>query len=129
MDVYDFAEDYVQGGEPDFESFLTVSEAAETIFFLFRTDNPPVRFLIRPACRRNPNRFAESSGCHASFPRRWPNCAENFHRRLCTDAVETGNFKENNIHLAEFLRVSWAYEDEPEKVIDWVEKRRKSTDG
>jgi hypothetical protein len=33
-------------------------------------------------------------------------------------------FKANNIHPAEFLRAVWAYEDEPEKLIDWVTARR-----
>jgi hypothetical protein len=38
-------------------------------------------------------------------------------------------FKAHNIHPAEFLRVAWAYEDEPEKIIDWVEARRAQTHG
>ena len=38
-------------------------------------------------------------------------------------------FKENNLHPAEFLRVNWAYEDSPEKIIDWVEARRMAAHG
>jgi hypothetical protein len=32
--------------------------------------------------------------------------------------------KTHNIHPAEFLRITWAYENEPERIIDWVETRR-----
>ena len=34
--------------------------------------------------------------------------------------------KENNIHPAEFLRAAWAYEDETNKLIDWVVARKSS---
>ena len=35
-------------------------------------------------------------------------------------------FKANNIHPAEFLRVAWAYQDNIDKIIDWVQSRRPS---
>ena len=36
-------------------------------------------------------------------------------------------FKTTNIHPAEFLRVVRAYEDEHEKIVDWVAARKNAS--
>ncbi|HKK18672.1 MAG TPA: DUF5069 domain-containing protein, partial [Opitutales bacterium] len=33
-------------------------------------------------------------------------------------------FKEHDIHPAEFLRATWAYENESERLVEWVVSRK-----
>ena len=40
MDVYDYAEDFVSRGEPDFETFLMVSEARRDYFLAVQDGKP-----------------------------------------------------------------------------------------
>ena len=130
MDVYDFAEDYVQGGEPDFESFLTVSEARRDYFVLIQNGQSSSE-LLDPASL--PAKSESVRGI-VWLPRILPKALAKLRGELPPETMygcggDRKFFKENNIHPAEFLRISWAYEHDPEKVIDWVETRRKSKDG
>jgi hypothetical protein len=130
IDVYDFAEDYIHGGEPDFETFLTISEARRD-YFLHVQDGQASCEVLDPASL--PAKFESVRGI-VWLPRIMPKALAKLRGELPPETMygcggDRNFFKENNIHPAEFLRVSWAYEDAPEKVIDWVEARRGSTDG
>ena len=45
MDVYDFAEDFVTRGEPDFETFLMISEARRDYYFTVQGAKPSEKTL------------------------------------------------------------------------------------
>ncbi len=125
MDVYDFAEDWVKYGEPDFETFLMISEVRKDYFLTIQKGAASSHEL-------NPETLptkAESVRGIEWLPRLMPKAIAKIRGELPSVTMygcggDRKFFKENNIHPAEFLRVAWAYESSPEKIIDWVEARR-----
>ena len=53
MDVYDYAEDWVTRGEPDFETFLMVCEARRDYFFKVMGSQPSAKRLDPDSSREN----------------------------------------------------------------------------
>ncbi|MGC6456086.1 MAG: DUF5069 domain-containing protein [Coraliomargaritaceae bacterium] len=130
MDVYDYAEDYSMGGEPDFETFLTVSEARRDYFLNAQKEKSSSKKLDPATLPAK----TESVRGIVWLPRILPKAIAKLRGELPSEIMygcggDRNFFRENNIHPAEFLRVSWAYEDTPDKIIDWVEKRRGSNHG
>lgn len=130
MDVYDYVEDYNAGGDPDFETFLTISEARRD-YFLHAQKGKPSPERLDPATLPAKT---ESVGDIVWLPRILPKAIAKLRGELPSEIMygcggDRRFFKENNIHPAEFLRVTWAYEDAPDKIIDWVESRRSASNG
>ncbi|MDZ4741797.1 MAG: DUF5069 domain-containing protein [Verrucomicrobiota bacterium] len=124
-EVFDFAEDYHSGKEPDLATFLMVHHLRRSYFLevqkgvrstkrVHPSDLPPkteeTRGIVWLA-RIMPKAFAKLRG--EMDPELMYGCGGD--RRF---------FKENDIHPAEFLMVAWLNESTPEKIIDWVENRR-----
>ena len=127
MDVYDFAEDFVNQGEPDFETFLMVSEARRDYFLTVQDGMPSGNTLDSNTL---PPKTDEAAGI-AWLPRIIPKAIAKLRGELPPETMygcggDRNFFKENNIHPAEFLRAAWAYEDETSKLIDWVVARKSS---
>ena len=125
MDVYDYAEDFVSRGEPDFETFLMVSEARRDYFLTVQKGMPSGNTLDSNTL---PPKTDEAAGI-AWLPRIMPKAIAKLRGELPPETMygcggDRNFFKENNIHPAEFLRAAWAYEDETSKLIDWVSARK-----
>ncbi len=125
MDVYDYAEDFVSRGEPDFETFLMVSEARRDYFMTVQKGKPSGNTLDSNTL---PPKTDEAAGI-VWLPRIMPKAIAKLRGELPPETMygcggDRNFFKENNIHPAEFLRAAWAYEDETSKLIDWVSARK-----
>lgn len=127
MDVYDYAEDFVTRGEPDFETFLMVSEARRDYFLTVQEGKPSAHTLDSNTL---PPKTDEVAGI-VWLPRIIPKAIAKLRGELPPETMygcggDRNFFKDNNIHPAEFLRAAWAYEDETNKLIDWVVARKSS---
>ena len=125
MDVYDYAEDWVTRGEPDFETFLMVCEARRDYFFKVMGSQPSAKRLDPPTL---PAKTDEIGGI-VWLPRIMSKAIAKLRGEMPSDIMygcggDRNFFKENKIHPAEFLRASWAYEDNTEKLVEWVATRR-----
>jgi len=127
MDVYDYAEDFVTRGEPDFETFLMVSEARRDYFLTVQEGQPSADTLDSNTL---PPKTDEVAGI-VWLPRIMLKAIAKLRGELPPETMygcggDRNFFKENNIHPAEFLRAAWAYEDDTSKFIDWVVARKSS---
>jgi len=128
MDVYDPVEDHLDGAEIDFTTFLLVSDARRDYFLNKQKGIPSEKVMDRDAL---PAKDSEVRGI-VWLPRIMPKALAKLRGELPSETMygcggDRRFFKANNIHPAEFLRAVWAYEDEPEKLIDWVEARSAAT--
>jgi len=127
MDVYDYAEDFVTRDEPDFETFLMVSEARRDYFLTVQEGKASGSTLDSSTL---PSKSDEAKGI-VLLPRIIPKAIAKLRGELPPETMygcggDRGFFKETNIHPAEFLRAAWAYEDDESKLIDWVLARKSS---
>lgn len=124
MDVYDFAEDFVTRDEPDFETFLMISEARRDYFLTVQEGKPSGKTLDPTTL---PEKTDEVNGI-AWLPRIMPKAIAKLRGELPSDTMyccggDRRFLKEHKIHPAEFLRAAWAYEDDTDKLVAWVEAR------
>jgi hypothetical protein len=127
MDVYDPVEDYLSGAEINFETFLMISDARRDYFFNVQKGQASGNTLDSGSL---PPKDLAVRGI-VWLPRIMPKALAKLRGELPIESMygcggDRRFFKANNIHPAEFLRATWTYEDEPEKLIDWVETRRAS---
>jgi hypothetical protein len=125
MDVYDFAEDFVTRGEPDFETFLMISEARRDYYFTVQGAKPSEKTLDPESL---PAKTDEVNGI-VWLPRIMPKAVAKLRGELPDGTMyccggDRKFFADNEIHPAEFLRAAWAYEDDTDKLVAWVEARR-----
>jgi hypothetical protein len=125
MDVYDYAEDYVKNGNPDFETFLMVCEARRDYFLNVQKGQPSGQVIASDAL---PPKDTEIKGI-VWLARIMPKAYAKLRGELPPETMYgcSGDqlfFKDNNIHPAEFLRAAWAYQDDESKLIDWVAARK-----
>jgi hypothetical protein len=127
MDIYDYAEDFVTGGEPDFETFLMICEARRDYFLTVQAGKASQQTLDSSSL---PAKDAEAKGI-VWLPRIMPKAIAKLRGELPADTMyccggDRKFLKTNNIHPAEFLRAAWAYENDTDKLIDWVVARKSS---
>lgn len=127
MDVYDPVEDHLAGAEIDFDTFLMISEARRDYFLNVQKGQPSAHTLDRSTL---PAKDLAVRGI-TWLPRIMPKALAKLRGELPAETMygcggDRRFFKTNQIHPAEFLRATWAYEDAPEKLIDWVDARRSS---
>lgn len=127
MDVYDYVEDFATGGEPDFETFLMISEARRDYFLTVQNGQSSGQNISSEAL---PPKDAEIRGV-VWLPRIMPKAIAKLRGELPPETMygcggDRKFLKENKIHPAEFLRAAWAYEDDESKLIDWVLARKSS---
>jgi hypothetical protein len=125
INVYDFAEDFVDGGEPDWDTFLLIA-AARRDYFLHEQGgraNPaemdasqlPVRKATLggiewlPRIIRKARCFLEGGLCHDIM--------------YCCGG-DRNFLRKHGIHPADFLRVVWAARGDDQKILDFVLKSR-----
>jgi hypothetical protein len=127
QEIYDFAEDYVSGGEPDFATFAMICDVRRN-YFLEKlkgqiSDKKVANTSYTP-------KDAEVDGIRW-LPRIIEKAKAKLHGELDDDTMygcggDRAFFKEHDIHPAEFLRVVAEHEDNDRAIIDWVKARRAS---
>ena len=124
MDVFDYAEDFATREEPDFETFLLVHSVRRDYFFQVQK-GVASEHTIDPAelpSKQNTVRGIEW------LPRIIPKAVAKIRGELPPETMygcggDRRFFKTHNIHPAEFLTVTWAHENKPDLIVDWVESR------
>ena len=126
-DLYDFAEDYVRSGEPDFTTFALISEVRRRYFHEVQ-DGAPSTEIVKPDSL--PARDAEAAGI-PWLPRLIEKARGRLRGELHPDVtypcpLDRQFLKEHDIHPAEVLNKIWETEDDPERLVDWFVKRSKA---
>ncbi len=124
MDLYDFAEDFVSGGEPDFDTFLLIHDVRRN-FLLHMQNGVSSKKLLDP--EKIPAKTDAVEGIEW-LPRILPKAKAKLRGELPPEMMfccggDRRFFKTHDIHPAEFLRVVWAHIDDDAATIAWVKQR------
>ena len=125
QDLYDFAEDKIKYGEPDFETFLMISEARRD-YLLTKQDGKLSTHEI--VTEELPAKTDTVDGIEW-LPRIIEKAKAKLKGELNPDIMygcggDRNFLKTCDIHMAEFLRVVWAYMDDDASIVAWVKARR-----
>lgn len=125
QEIYDFAEDYVSGGEPDFPTFAMITDVRRR-YFLHELKGQHSEQKKDPATY--PAKDSEAEGI-VWLPRIIEKAKAKLRGQLDNDTMYSCGgdrrfFKENDIHAAEFLRVVEMHMDDDAAIIAWVKARR-----
>ncbi len=123
INVYDFAEDFADGGEPDWDTFLLVA-AARRDFFLYEQHGKTNTSEL--ASSELPARNATLGGIEW-LPRIIAKAACFLQGGLCHDIMyccggDRNFLKKHGIHPADFLRAVWASKGDEQRVLAFVKE-------
>jgi hypothetical protein len=126
QDLFDYAEDAANYGEPDFETALLVQSVRRSYFHLVQRSVPSKIVLDEAAL---PAKTAAIRGIEW-LPRLMPKARAKLRGELPTSlmygcAGDRRFFKQHDIHPSEFLQVVWQLGDNDKAIIDWVATRAK----
>ena len=126
QDIYDFAEDYVHDGEPDFMTMAMIHDIRRSYFLEKQKGRFSSRQLVP---EKLPPKEKKIRGI-VWLPRIIEKAKSKLRGELDPDTMyDCGGdrrfFKANDVHPAEFLRVVWKYDNNRKAIIDWVASRSK----
>ncbi len=126
QDLYDYAEDAANYGEPDFETALLVQSVRRSYFLLVQKGVPSKVVLDEGVM---PPKTAAVRGIEW-LPRLMPKARAKLRGELPTSLMygcggDRRFFKQHDIHPAEFLQVVWHAGDDDKVIVDWVAQRAK----
>jgi hypothetical protein len=127
INVYDYVEDLVSSGEPDWETYLLIV-AVRRDFFLFEQKRAANIEEIRPD--ELPSRRAMLEGI-PWLPRIIKKARCFLEGALCHDIMyccggDRHFLREHMLHPADFLRAVWAAKDDDQKILDFMREPEKS---
>ncbi|MDX2110010.1 MAG: DUF5069 domain-containing protein [Verrucomicrobiota bacterium] len=127
QEVYDFAEDFTNGGEPTLEDFIAVAEVRREFFLEVQKGKLSATILDMNTL---PPKTASVKGIEW-LPRILPKAKAKLHGEMPPELMygcggDRRFFRDNDIHPAEFLRIIWANLGNDEAVINWVVARNAS---
>jgi len=122
INVYDFVEDFVGGGEPDWDTFLLIAAARRDYFLYAQKGKGSVREV---QSEELPARKAELGGI-PWLPRIIVKARCFLEGGLCHDIMyccggDRHFLATHNIHPADFLREVWASHGDDQKVLKFVQ--------
>lgn len=128
VDVFDFAEDWVCEGEPDFATFLLIHEQRRDYFWEVQKKIPSSKKLDPSTLPKK----TDSVHGIVWLPRIIPKARAKLKGELsdCTMFCCGGDrnfFRRFDIHPVEFLRVVKRSKEEDQIIIDWVLSRKKES--
>ncbi len=128
QELYDFAEDFVSGGEPDFATFAMITDVRRS-YFLDKLGGKKSDKTVDPSTY--PAKSDEIDGIRW-LPRIIAKAKAKLHGELDPNTMYScgGDRKfcqTHDIHPAEFLRKVAEHEDNDQAVIDWVKARSKTS--
>jgi len=123
QDVYDFTDDYIRYGGPDWETFWSVQSIRFNYFKLVMKSQPGT--YIRPNDEYTPKN-AELNGIRW-LPRIIEKAQHKLRGELNPDVMyECGGDRQfladHNLHPAEFLQLVWLNFDNPEAIAAYLEE-------
>ena len=126
QEMYDFAEDFVDGGDPDFTTVAMIHDVRRA-YLLEAQNGKSSEEMLDPTTL--PAMDSQAEGIRW-LPRIIPKAKAKLRGELHPDVMYScggdRNFlSTNDIHPAEFLRVVWENENNDQGIIDWVTKRVK----
>lgn len=127
QELYDFVDDAIRYGEPDYETFLLIMSVRRDYFLQVQKGNADPQEIDGA---RLPEKDQEVRGIRW-LPRLIPKAQARLRGEL-PDSLMFGCggdrdfFQTHDIHPADFLRATWAYLEDDDKLIDWVQKRSKA---
>ncbi|MFO7725234.1 MAG: DUF5069 domain-containing protein [Oceanipulchritudo sp.] len=126
QEVFDFAEDYVNGEDPDFETFLLVA-AIRRHYFLHDMKGERTGNMVDTGDL--PPKDASARGIEW-LPRIIPKARAKLRGEMSDDLMfgcggDRKFFRTNNIHPAEFLTFVMQHIDDDDAIIDFVVRRSK----
>lgn len=126
QDLFDYAEDAANYGEPDFETALLV-QAVRRSYFLLVQKGVPSSVVVDEASL--PAKTAAVRGIEW-LPRLIPKTRAKLRGELPTSLMygcggDRRFFKQHDIHPSEFLQVVWHAGDNDKAIVDWVAQRAK----
>lgn len=124
QELFDCAEDYVDGGEPDFTTVAQVMDIRRYYFLRVQGGKPSGRTL-------DPATLPAKSSSIAGIPwlpRIIPKAKAKLRGELGPDIMygcggDRGFLREHDIHPAEFLRLVMDHEDDDGAIVAWVKAR------
>jgi len=128
QEIYDFAEDYVHDGEPDFTTMAMIHDVRRSYFL----EKQKGKFSSHQLVQDNlPPKEKKIRGI-VWLPRIIEKAKSKLRGELDPDTMyDCGGdrrfFKANDVHPAEFLRVVWKYDNNKKAIINWVASRSKSS--
>jgi len=128
QEVYDFAEDYVSGGEPDFETFALIADIRRSHFIQVMEGKSSGREVDT---KDLPAKDLSVEGIEW-LPRIIPKAKAKLRGEMSPDLMygcggDRKFFKTHDLHPAEFLRLVERHMDDDQRVIDWVVSHSKAT--
>ncbi len=126
QDLYDYAEDASNYGEPDFETALLVQAVRRSYFQLVQKGEPS-KVLVDEATL--PAKTEAVRGIEW-LPRLIPKARAKLRGELPATLMygcggDRRFFKQHDIHPSEFLQVVWQAGDNDKAIVDWVARRAK----
>lgn len=124
QEIYDFAEDFCNRQEPDFATFAAIHDIRRAYFMEVQQGQLSTQ-ILDPATL--PAKDQEVEGI-TWLPRILPKARAKLRGELSPDIMygcggDRNFFRTNNIHPAEFLRLTWAHENDDAAIIAWVKAR------
>ena len=128
QNLYDYAEDHLNGGEPGYDRALAIELVRRDYFLNAQHGRPSAHVLDESAL---PPKDAAIEGI-AWLPRIIPKTKAKLRGELPPSLMYSCGgdrrfFREHDIHPAEFLTLVWRHEDDDASIVRWVVARSRST--
>ena len=128
QNLYDYAEDHLNGGEPGYERALAIEMVRRDYFLNVQDGKPSPRVLDEAAM---PAKDAAIEGI-SWLPRLIPKTKAKLRGELPSSLMYSCGgdrrfFREHDIHPAEFLALVWRHENDDAAIVRWVARRSRSS--
>lgn len=123
MDLYDYVEDYIRGGEPDWETVYAI-QTVRRHYFLLEQQGQWSNQELDP--EQLPAKTDELGGI-AWLPRIIEKAKGKLKGELPSSVMfgcsgDRRFLKSHDIHPADFLQAVWFLKGDPEKILQWLTK-------
>ena len=127
QELYDFVDDAIRYGEPDYETFVLIMSVRRDYFLQVQKGRNDNRVIDESSL---PDKDSEVRGI-GWLPRLIPKARARLRGELPDSLMyccggDRSFFQTHDIHPSDFLRAVWAYPDNDEKLIDWVQERSRA---
>ena len=127
MDVFDYVEDWICEGTPDLATFLLIHDIRRNFFI---EEQKGIHSKKKLSSKDLPGKNEEIEGI-VWLPRIIPKARAKLRGELPTETMfccggDRAFLQKNDIHPAEFLRITQKAGDQDEIIIQWVVQRIKS---
>jgi hypothetical protein len=127
QEVFDFVDDGVRYGEPDYETFQLVMSVRRDYFLEIQKGVASAEVISESIL---PDKTAEVRGI-SWLPRLMPKARARLRGELPDSLMyccggDRDFLKTHDIHPADFLRAVWACREDDEKLVDWVQARSRA---